>query len=573
MKKLRLSLVIFAVFILPLTPASAQDWVLSTEVGANVQVKAIAAADDENVWAGAGGYFTYHNGEIYFFDGSSWSLQTVIYPGNSGRHQGGYAFSADKAYMVGYDEQSPKRGRVYSYYAGQWRSMTEITTGSNVYLYDVYAPNYNVAWVTGNSGKIFRAAGGGLFWYEDTDTGSQFWNGIHGLDNNNIWIVGGESGAVTPSSILYYNGSNWTIQTTITLGSSKWLRDVVAIGVDDVWVAGDTGLILHYDGSSWSVVTDVGESNDSAPITARAPKNVWAGMGGTAESIYFYNGSDWTAQTDLGDDVYSLDASALYRVWAGGADGKIWSLDLPSTRGRYDYNGDGTSDIAIFRGSSGMWAVRDFTRAYFGTAADEPAPADYNGDGTTDIGIFRDSIGLWAVRDLTRVYFGQSLDSPHPGDYDGDGLDDFCIFRETSGFWAVRDVTRVYFGSSGDDPAPGYYDGDNFEDIGIFRSGLWAVRDLTRIYFGAAGDRPVPGDFWGDDSWNAAIYRPISGLWSVRYITRAYFGTGSDYSRQADYDGNGTDDLGIFRATNGLWAVHDLTRLYFGTYGDVPVTR
>lgn len=73
-----------------------------------------------------------------------------------------------------------------------------------------------------------------------------------------------------------------------------------------------------------------------------------------------------------------------------------------------DYNGDGTSDIAIFRGSSGLWSVRGVTRAYFGTSGDIPAPGDYNGDGATDIGIFR--IGLWAIRDLSRVYFGGSGD-------------------------------------------------------------------------------------------------------------------------------------------------------------------
>ena len=37
-----------------------------------------------------------------------------------------------------------------------------------------------------------------------------------------------------------------------------------------------------------------------------------------------------------------------------------------------DYNGDGTSNIAIFRVGSGLWAIRGITRVYFGTSGDIP---------------------------------------------------------------------------------------------------------------------------------------------------------------------------------------------------------
>ncbi|MDP8235631.1 MAG: SBBP repeat-containing protein, partial [Candidatus Erginobacter occultus] len=67
---------------------------------------------------------------------------------------------------------------------------------------------------------------------------------------------------------------------------------------------------------------------------------------------------------------------------------------------------------------------------------------DYNGDGTSDIGIFRESSGLWAIRDLTRVYFGQNGDIPSPGDYDGSGTTEIAVFRPSSGLWALRAVSR-----------------------------------------------------------------------------------------------------------------------------------
>ena len=108
--------------------------------------------------------------------------------------------------------------------------------------------------------------------------------------------------------------------------------------------------------------------------------------------------------------------------------------------------------LAIFRPGSGLWALRNITRAYFGGSSDLPVYSDYDGDGTKDIAIFRGSTGLWALRGITRAYFGGSSDEPIPGDYNDDGNSDIAIFRESSGLWAVRGLTRGYFGTTGDIP-------------------------------------------------------------------------------------------------------------------------
>ena len=92
-----------------------------------------------------------------------------------------------------------------------------------------------------------------------------------------------------------------------------------------------------------------------------------------------------------------------------------------------DFDGDSQDDIAIFRPSSGLWAVRDITRVYFGGSSDDPAAGDYNGDGIADIGIFRGSSGLWAIRDVTRVYFGGSADEPVTGGAGGQRLYDYVV--------------------------------------------------------------------------------------------------------------------------------------------------
>lgn len=240
-----------------------------------------------------------------------------------------------------------------------------------------------------------------------------------------------------------------------------------------------------------------------------------------------------------------------------------------------DYNGDGSSDIAIFRPSSGLWAVRGITRAYFGRNSDIPVAGDYRGSGTASIGIFRESSGLWAIRGVTRAYFGSRSDYAVPGDYDGDGSCDMGLFRQSSGLWAIRGITRVYFGETSDLPVSGDYDGDGISDLAFYRvsSGLWGIRGISRIYYGSTDDKPVPGDYNGEGYWSPGIFRSSSGLWAIRDITRIYFGNPVDQAVPADYNGNNTTEIGIFRDSSGLWAIKEVSRAYFGSSGDLPVTR
>ena len=239
-----------------------------------------------------------------------------------------------------------------------------------------------------------------------------------------------------------------------------------------------------------------------------------------------------------------------------------------------DYNGDGTSDAAVFRPSAALWSVRNLTRAYFGASSDLPASADYNGDGTSDLAVFRAAAGLWSVRNLTRIYLGSTGDFSVPGNYAGGGAR-AAVFRPAAGMWSIRDLTRAYFGGTADVPVPADYGADGLSDLAVFRpaSGLWSVLGLTRLYLGSRGDQVAPADYGGDGAAEPAIFRSSSGMWSVRNLTRVFFGQASDQAVPADFLGAGRSEIAVFRAEDSLWSVRNVTRLYLGSTGDWPVTK
>ncbi len=240
-----------------------------------------------------------------------------------------------------------------------------------------------------------------------------------------------------------------------------------------------------------------------------------------------------------------------------------------------DYDGDGTSDIAVFRSSLGLWLVRGMTRVWFGLSTDEVVPRDYSGDGTWNFAAYRATLGKWMVRGLTKCFYGVAADITVPGDYDGDGSADIALFRPGIGKWLVRGGLQAYYGFSTDTVVPGDYDGDGTTDIAVFRPsiGKWLVRNGVQVFYGVGTDTVVPGDYTGDGTQDFAVFRANTGRWLVKDGPSAYWGTAADTVQPADYDGDGTLDFAAFRSSVGRWLIRGVTSAYYGAASDVPVTN
>jgi len=128
-----------------------------------------------------------------------------------------------------------------------------------------------------------------------------------------------------------------------------------------------------------------------------------------------------------------------------------------------DYDGDGRADLAVWKTASGAWQLLlshvDYSSNHlfvvqWGTVrdGDRPAAGDYDGDGVTDIAVWRDqrdatwrvlpSAGGFSDANAWILPLGRRGDTPIFGDYDGDGRADPAVWR--GGWWHVIKSSSGY---------------------------------------------------------------------------------------------------------------------------------
>jgi hypothetical protein len=265
-------------------------------------------------------------------------------------------------------------------------------------------------------------------------------------------------------------------------------------------------------------------------------------------------------------------------------------------RNRYQFDTDTRADISVFRPENGVWYLLNsqtgFSAVQFGAPTDRIVPADYDGDGKTDLAVFRG--GTWFLQRSTAGFasipFGFADDIPQPADFDGDCKADLAVWRPSNGVWYVLNLannqtTAVQFGASTDKPVVSDYDGDNKADYAVYRpsNGTWYMQQSTAgfaaVPFGIATDKPVVGDYDGDGKADQAVFRPENGVWyllrSRDGFTAVQFGIPTDLPTPADYDGDGKTDISVFRTGNGVWyqqkSTEGFASVQFGFGTDKPI--
>ena len=273
--------------------------------------------------------------------------------------------------------------------------------------------------------------------------------------------------------------------------------------------------------------------------------------------------------------------------------GAVKAAFTPRSNVAADFDGDGRTDVSVYRPTAGAWYVSQssnagFSATAFGAGGDIIAPGDFDGDGKTDHAVFRPSNGTWYIlrsqAGFSAVQFGQNGDVPVAGDYDGDGKADIAVYR--AGNWyrlnsSNGEFVAVGFGTAEDKPTVGDYDADGKADPAVFRpsNGGWYLLKSTEgfaaLSFGISTDRPVQADYDGDGKTDIAVYR--DGSWYILQSQAGFssvaFGIASDAPAPGDFDGDGKADLAVFRS--GAWYILQTAGGFitqpFGAAGDEPI--
>jgi len=383
-----------------------------------------------------------------------------------------------------------------------------------------------------------------------------------------------------------------------------------------------------WDGGALEISVNGGAFTDIITAGGRFIENGYNGALGAGTNNPLANRQAWSGNSNgYITTTVQLPASAagqnVQLKWRfGGDDNTVgqgpnpgWYVDTIRVNGNYlcsynpntpksrvDFDGDGKTDISVFRPSEGNWYLNRTSAGFnvinWGISTDTLVPGDYDGDGKTDFAVFRPTAVQGAPdfyvlnsSTFTVSYYDWGLpgDVPVIFNYESTAAANIAVWRPSEGRWYIRQNNGAAaisnFGTNGDRPVVMDFDGDGLSDRAVFRpsSGDWYVwksqsSDVINIRWGTTGDIPVPADYDGDNKDDLAIYRPSTGAWwilrtSDGAVSVVNFGISTDKPVPGDYDGDGRDDQAIYR--NGQWWMNQSSAgvavVNFGLSTDSPI--
>jgi hypothetical protein len=417
-----------------------------------------------------------------------------------------------------------------------------------------------------------------------------------------VVLFGGNDGTKNLSDVWEWNGAVQQWHQVLPAGPTPPARSYAALSSFD---AGNPGVALFgglgaaaqlndtwiWNGKRWAQASVAG----AAPTARQHPGMVYDA---TAHRMVLYGGLD----------SRGIDSDQWIATITG-------SMPTGTATAPGDFDGDGKSDITVYRPSSSDWYTLKSSTNYstyntyqWGASGDLPVRGDFDGDGKADVAVFRPSNSTWYILQSSTGYtgyvsyqWGVTGDTPEPGDYDGDGKTDIAVYRPSNEGWYILKSSTNFtayvsyqWGAGGDTPVPADYDGDGRIDIAVFRpsTGFWYILQSSTGYtayvsyqWGLGGDTPVPADFDGDGKADIAVYSPSNSVWYILLSSTSYatyqtyqWGATGDRPVIGDFDGDGKTDIAVYRPSNNgwyiLWSSTNYTtynEYMWGLAGDVPL--